>query len=70
MATLKHKIKELETFVQFWDDEMSSDARDWVTDIMDILRGTYESKNCTGIHPEYGCSLPYGHAGEHEWNEE
>lgn len=70
MATLKHKIKELETFVQFWEDEMGSDARDWVTDIMDILKGTYESKNCVGIKPYTSCVLAYGHPGEHEWDDD
>jgi hypothetical protein len=70
MATLKHKIKEVETFVQFWEDEMSSDAHDWVTDILDILRGVYESNNCVGIMPGTRCVLAYGHPGEHEWEEE
>lgn len=41
MDRLEEKINEVRTFVKFWDDEMSTDAREWIVDILAILESTY-----------------------------
>ena len=32
-------FQDVDNFVEYWADEMSSDAQDWARDILDIIKG-------------------------------